>query len=185
MSKRTLLAGLLGGVAMFVWMSLAHMVLPLGRAGVSEIPNEQGLLDAMRSTLGTSSGFYFFPGMGADADMQHYEQKLAANPSGILVYHPPGGKALTAPQLIVEFLTELIEALLLAWMIAQTRLAGFAPRLGFALVAGVAASMVPNIPYWNWYGFPTSYTLAYMSIGIIGFFVAGAVLAKMIPAPAA
>jgi len=36
--KRVFLAGLLGGVAMFMWTSLAHVVLPIGETGVQEIP---------------------------------------------------------------------------------------------------------------------------------------------------
>jgi hypothetical protein len=34
MTKRILLAGLLGGLAMFIWQSVAHVVLPLGEAGI-------------------------------------------------------------------------------------------------------------------------------------------------------
>ena len=41
MGKRVVLAGLLGGVAMFMWMSLAHVVLPIGETGVQEIANER------------------------------------------------------------------------------------------------------------------------------------------------
>ena len=40
MTKRILLAGVLGGIAMFVWASLAHMVLPLGQTGIKEIPTK-------------------------------------------------------------------------------------------------------------------------------------------------
>jgi hypothetical protein len=40
MSTRVLLAGILGGIAMFVWTTIAHMVLPLGEAGFREIPDE-------------------------------------------------------------------------------------------------------------------------------------------------
>jgi len=92
MTKRVFLAGLLGGIAMFIWTSLAHMVLPLGDAGIKEIPNEQGVLSAMHSSLGEAPGLYFFPGtgLGPDATMQQkraamdqYGQKLAVNPSGI------------------------------------------------------------------------------------------------------
>jgi hypothetical protein len=36
---RILLAGIVGGIAMFVWTSIAHMALPLGEAGIAEIPN--------------------------------------------------------------------------------------------------------------------------------------------------
>jgi len=181
MTKRIVLAGVLGGVAMFVWSSLAHIVLPLGRAGISEIPNEGALLSAMHSALGESSGLYMFPGFGSNSDMRKYEQKLAANPSGLLVYHPPGMKAMTAGQLVTELLTEFGEALLLAWLMAQTRLASAPSRLGFAIAVGLVAAMATNIPYWNWYGFPSTYTLAYMSMQIVGFLVGGLVAARMLP----
>jgi len=180
MNKRVILAGVLGGLAMFLWSSIAHMVLPLGRAGISEIPNEQTLLGSMHSALGTSPGLYFFPGMGSDPDMQHYEQKLAASPSGILIYHPPGGKALTPGQLATEFLTELSEALLLAWLIAQTRFESFIAKASFSAVAGLLAVLPTNMSYWNWYGFPSSYTFVYMFVEFMGFIVAGLVASSLL-----
>ena len=186
MTKRILLAGILGGIAMFVWASLAHMVLPLGQTGIKEIPNEPSVLSAMRSGLGEKSGFYMFPGMelGANpsreqqhAAMEHYGEKLAANPSGLLIYHPPGAKALTTGQLITEFLTEVVEALIVVFLLAQTRLTSLGSRVGFVTLAGVLAAITTNIPYWNWYGFPGSYTAAYMTIEIVGYLAAGIVAA--------
>src|SRR5216684_2226253 len=117
MTKRALLAGLLGGIVMFVWSSLAHMVLPLGEAGVKEIPSEPAVLKVMQESIGRVSGFYIFPGMGLRPDstkeekhaaMQQYEQKLATNPSGILIYHPPGTGLMMPERLATEFVTELI-----------------------------------------------------------------------------
>jgi hypothetical protein len=187
--KRVLLAGILGGIAMFVWSSIAHVVLPLGRTGIKEIPNEQAVLSGMQAQLGTTSGLYAFPGMGLGPNptqqeqnyaTQQYEQKLAVNPSGILIYHPPGAKALTSGQLMTEFLTELAEALLLALLLAQTSLATFASRIGFVTIAALMAAITTNLPYWNWYGFPTSYTTAYMSIQFIGYMVAGLVVAAIL-----
>ena len=186
MTRRVFLAGLLGGIAMFAWTSLTHMVLPLGDAGVKEMPNEQGVLNAMHSTLGEASGFYFFPGtgLGPNATMQQkraamdqYGQKLAVNPSGILIYHPAGAKPMTTGQLATEFFTELIESLLVVILLAQTRLTSFASRLGFVIVAGMLATIATNVSYWNWYGFPATYTAAYMTTGIIGFICAGLVAA--------
>src|SRR6266849_3451056 len=42
--QRVILTGLLGGVGMFLWLSIAHMVLPLGQIGFKQIPNEQAVL---------------------------------------------------------------------------------------------------------------------------------------------
>jgi len=58
---RILLAGLLGGIAMFVWTSIAHMATPLAAIGFSKMNHEQGVLDAMKQGVGDHAGLYFFP----------------------------------------------------------------------------------------------------------------------------
>lgn len=189
MSKRVWLAGLVAGVGMFIWGSIAHVVLPLGTVGISEIPNEAPVLAAMQASMGTTSGLYFFPALGAppnatlaqqSAAMQQYDQKLATMPSGLLVYHPPGMKALTATQLVTEFLTELLESLIVVFLLAQTRLVSFAGKVAFVTVAGIMASLATNLPYWNWYGFPTNYTAVYMFTQVAGYFVVGVIAALML-----
>lgn len=186
MTKRILLAGLLGGAAMFVWSSIAHLVLPLGRAGIQEIPNEQSLLSAMQSSVATT-GLYMFPAMSPGASMDQYAQKLASGPSGLLVYHAPGAKALDPMQLLVEFLTELAEAFLLVFVLVKSRVETYAGRFGVIVLASLLAIIATNISYWNWYGFPSSYTAAYMFTQFAGLFLAGLIAAALlkIPAPAA
>ena len=92
---RILLAGVLGGIMMFVWTSIAHMALPLGEAGIAEIPNESAVLNAMQSNIGEKTGLYIFPGLGVGKNatreekneaMKQMQQRMAANPSGILMY---------------------------------------------------------------------------------------------------
>jgi hypothetical protein len=188
MTKRIVLAGFVGGIAMFIWMSLAHVVLPLGETGVQEMANEPAVLDAMHASLGEKSGLYIFPGVGLgpnassqqrNAAMQQYDQKLAANPSGLLVYHPPGETGMTARRLVTEFLSELLEAFLAVFLLAQTRLESFGGRFAFVTVAGVLASLGTNVSYWNWYGFPANYTAVYMLTQIVGFMCVGAVAGAM------
>jgi hypothetical protein len=188
-TRRILLAGLLGGLAVFVWTSVAHMALPLGEAGVREIPNDRELLDAMHAKLGDAGGLYLFPGFGLPADatraqknaaMSDYGQKLAANPSGLLVYHPPGAKELTAGQLITELATEIVQVLLIAWLMSKARIGSYVERVGFAVVCGLLLAIPTNMSYWNWYGFPISYTLAYMTTQIVGAALAGLVVAKLL-----
>ena len=188
MAKRILLAGVLGGLAMFIWASIAHMVVPLGSTGVREIPNEANVLGAMQSSLGQTSGLYIFPGLGAgpnpttaqrNAAMKDYGPKLAANPSGLLIYYPPGAKGITGGKLGLEFLTEVVETLLAVFLLAQTRLESYAGKVGFIVLVGIIAALATNIPYWNWYGFPGNYTAAYMTTQIVGYLSAGLVVAAV------
>jgi hypothetical protein len=186
---KVLLAGIFGGIVMFIWTSIAHMALPLGQAGVGEIPNESAVLSAMQSNIGDQTGLYIFPGPGLGKNatrqekeeaMKHMGEKIAMNPSGILMYHPPGRPLVLGKLLGVEFGTELLEAILVVFLLAQTRIASFAGRVGFVLVAGILAAIATNVSYWNWYGFPCVYTASYMFIQIVGFFLVGIVAAFML-----
>jgi hypothetical protein len=186
---KVLLAGIFGGIVMFIWTSIAHMALPLGEAGLSEIPNESAVLSAMQSNIGDQTGLYIFPGPGLGKNatrqekneaMKHMGEKIATNPSGILMYHPPGRPLVLGKLLGVEFGTELLEAILVVFLLAQTRIASFAGRVGFVLVAGILAAIATNVSYWNWYGFPCVYTASYMFIQIVGFFLVGIVAAFML-----
>jgi hypothetical protein len=87
--------------------------------------------------------------------------------------------------LVVEFLTELAEGLIAAWLLAQTALLGYAARVGFVTAVGLAAAITTNIPYLNWYSFPLDYTLSYGFIELVGYFVAGLVLAAILKPSAA
>jgi hypothetical protein len=192
---RILFAGIVGGIVMFIWTSIAHMALPLGEAGINEIPNESVVLSAMQSNIGDHTGLYIFPGLGVGKNatreqkneaMQQMQQRIAANPSGILMYHPPGRPFAFGKALIIEFSTEVLQAILVIWLLAQTRIGSFAGRVGFVLIAGILAAITTNVSYWNWYGFPGVYTASYMLIEIVGFVLvgvtAGLVLRKRGPA---
>ena len=188
-ATRIFLAGVLGAVAMFVWTFVAHELLPLGEAGISEIPNEAEVLAAMKSNIGKKPGLYFFPGLGLGPNATHAQQKdamktyatkLEKNPSGLFVYHPAGSRPFVMPKfLTIEFVTEFCEALLAVWLLAQTRIVSFGGRVGFVLAAGIMAAIATNVSYWNWYGFPTVYTVSYIYIEIVGFFLVGVVAALM------
>jgi hypothetical protein len=168
---------------MFVWMSVAHMALPFGSIGVSEITDsETAVLNSMHASLGDKPGLYMFPGFGLNTGehsmnrsdaMRNYDAKLVSNPSGLLIYHPPGAKSLTGGQLAAEFLVEMLEAMLAIWLLAQTRITSLGGRIGFVALTGLLASLPTNFSYWNWYGFPADYTAVYMAIQIVGFIVAG------------
>ena len=74
---RIVLAGVLGGIVMFVWTSIAHMALPLGEAGIGEIPNESVVLSAMQSSIGEKTGLYIFPGLGLGKNASREEKNEA------------------------------------------------------------------------------------------------------------
>ena len=189
MTKRIILAGVLGGIAMFIWSFIGHDLLPLGKAGVREIPNEPAFLEAMKNNL-SDRGLYMFPGLGLGPDatrqqkseaMKQAMEKATSGPSGMIMYHPTR-EFVFGKLLAIEFATELLESILVVFLLAQTSIGSFAGRVGFVFVAGILAAVATNVSYWNWYGFPGVYIAAYMLIQVVGFIcvgiVAGLVLGK-------
>ncbi len=188
MTTRAFVAAILGGITMFIWSFLAHDLLPLGETGMREFKDEAAMLDALKTNLGDARGLYHFPGHKAGPNATRQEksdamkramEKAASGPSGVLLYHPTRefsfGKLLG-----IEFATELLQAMLVVFLLTQTGIESFSGRIGFVFVAGILAAITTNIPYWNWYGFPSNYTAAYMSIEIIGFLCVGLVAALLL-----
>ena len=188
MTTRAFLAAILGGIAMFIWSFIAHDLLPLGEMGMREFKDEAAVLDALKTNLGDARGLYHFPGHRAGPNATRQEkseamkramEKAASGPSGLLIYHP--SREFTFGKLLgIEFATELLEAILVVFLLTQTRIESFAGRVGFVFLAGILAAITTNVPYWNWYGFPSRYTAAYMSIEIIGFLCVGLIAALVL-----
>jgi len=184
---KKLLAGVLGGLAFFFWSFIAHDVLPLGKAGIKEIPNEQTVLSSMKANM-PEDGLYLLPGLGLPENASRAQQsaamearmhKVETGPSGLLAYHAAlnfsFGRALG-----VELGTNILQVLLAVILLGQTSLVSFVARWRFITIAGVLAALSTNISYWNWYGFPGTYTLAYVCTVAMGFVFAGLVAAAIV-----
>lgn len=180
---RVILAGVAGGIAMFIWTSVAHVALPLGEIGFSQIPGEAAVLASMHHAIGESHGLYFFPwtDMSRSDAMAEAAAKEKVNPSGLLIYRPPGSNdGMTATMLAAEFAKEVAVSLIAAFLLARTALYTYAARVGFVAAIGLAATLTTNVSYWNWYGFPATYTLAAMITEFVGYVAAGLAIAVIL-----
>ena len=162
---------------MFVWNAIAHMALPLGEAGIRQIEHEDAMLAAMRADM-PEHGLYMFPNMPPGMTETQYGQKLASGPSGLMVYYPRREFSFGASMLI-EFLTELIEATVAAYLAWRIKAGSFGGRVAIYAVVGLAAIVSTNISYANWYGFPLTYTAGYMFTIWMGYVCAGLAGAAM------
>jgi len=188
MSTRIILAGIVGGIVMFIWNFVAHDLLPLGEMGVRLIPNEDAVTSVLQTNLGDTSGFYVFPSGGLtpgatreqkEAAMKKAEEQMAAGAGGVLIYRPK--RIFNFPKRLgIEFATEVIESLLAVFLLAQTGIRGFGGKVGFIFTAGILAAIVTNVPYANWYGFPKDFTLAQMVMTVVGYLLIGIVAALIL-----
>lgn len=189
MAKRILLTGIVGGLVLFFWGFMWHEVLGLGLMGIRDIPNEQAMLTAMKANM-PESGFYIFPAMNVPqggtsaqkkAAADAVEKKATTGPAGFMIYQSVG-KALSGGLLLTEFGTNVLQALIVAFLLAQTGLKRYSSRLGFATAMGLLAAITTNVSYWNWYGFGGVYTIGYISYVFLGYLFLGIVAAAIVKA---
>src|SRR5260370_22668060 len=168
--SKILLAGVLGGLALFAWESVAHMALPLGEAGIRGLgEHEAPVLAAFRDHV-KEPGFYYFPapedkrGMTADQkgkDMQVGVQRAASEPEGILIVYPQGRVVTLGTRLPIQLAADVVVMLIAAFLLSKaTMLKGYGSRVGFVTLMGLIPTLQPDMPPWTWHGFPGTYFAA-------------------------
>lgn len=194
MLKRILLGALVGGIVVFIVGSLCHTVLGLGEVGVKAIPQEDAVLAGMRAAI-HDSGFYIFPAPNmtpgrtkeqTQSDMAAYMAKYRQGPSGILVYSTGSGVALNYMKLLGgEVAIDVVGAFFLACILAMGAggKSSYWKRVFAVTLAGLFAGLFLGLEYWNWYNFPTNYTVAYIAVAVIDWFFAGLAMAAIVKQP--
>jgi hypothetical protein len=180
---RILIAGVLGGVIMFCWGAVSHVILPIGEMSLRETPNDPALMTAMKENFKEHAA-YMLPPMNlkdeSEAGYTAMGDAYRVGPRGMVFYDPTGGEMMGPGQLGTEFASNVLAALLGAIVLSCAR-AGFVCRVLLATLIGVAAWVSIDVSYWNWYRFPTGFALGSLIDQAAGWFLAGLGMAAVLP----
>lgn len=180
----SLIAMLVGTATMFVWGGLSHMVLMKG-AGFSRVSNEEQLVTSLRASL-PGDGLYFLPsidlgGKPSAKEQASWEARFRAGPTGMIIYHASGDTPVSAKKISVQLLSDLLAAGIVTYVLSLT-ITSYWRRVGLASLLGAFGLFAISTIYWNWYRFPNAFFLAQGVDMIVGWSLAGAVIAKLMPA---
>jgi hypothetical protein len=189
MIKRVIIGGLLGGLAMFIWGSVSHMVLGLSETAVKDLPNEGPITAALQAGI-KEPGFYFFPAMELagkttkeekEAAQKRWNEKYAAGPRGIVIFHPTGQQFNFGKRLALTLGAQFAIGVILALVLAQTvALRSYIGRLALVVLLGLLPFLMISFPYWNWYAFPRNFTIVELADRLLTIFCGGLVLAAVV-----
>lgn len=186
MVKQILLGTIVGAVTIFLVSSVWHLVLPFAETGFHVLPHEEVMTAAMRLGI-HEPGIYMFPGMDVSkrndpAESQRYAEAFRRGPTGLIIFQP-GGTDFSFPRLLAnQFCFQLLAAFVLSCLLALSAAAlkSYLQRVLFVALVAVFGSLLIDLPYWNWYGFPGSYTAAHFAEFLITWGIAGFAFAALI-----
>ena len=182
---RIVIAGILGGLVMFLWGFVSHMATPLGSMGMHTLPvaQQDAVIATSKLAFGNTPGVYMVPGLedmndyGDEAKMKAFGERTKGAPYAFVVYRPDGNTAGAemGPNLGKELATNVVSAIVAAAI--AIGLVGFGSRVIAIGMMGLFAWLAISVPYWNWYRFPTDFTIANLVIQVVGWTLAGMAIA--------
>lgn len=184
--KRILLAGIAGGLVVFVWGFLSWTVFRFSDDYTLQFADEDAVATALAEQAeGPEPGFYVIPGMfGPDGEMlseEDWHARAADMPYATVILHPEGMKANPAVMLPRGLLIQVLAALLVACMVAATGpAASFACRAKIGVKMGLFAGLVGPLVNWNFMFAPTGWTMILVFDVVVGWTLAGLVIAALL-----
>jgi len=167
---------LLSAVIVFVASSIIHMVLPIHKSDYRKLPDEDKVLDALRSVGVTPGPTYILPYCD-HKNMKSPEvvEKFKRGPVGLLTIRPSGPPAM-GKSLVQWFLYCIIVGIFTACVVASTQMPGTEYRrifhlAGIVAFAGYSLALIQNA---IWKGETWGVTFKHVLDGLIyGLLTAG------------
>lgn len=185
---RTVVAGVVAGIVLFLWGFVAHMLLPIGGTGlqVPAQPAQQAALASLRDNLG-KEGWYMLPMMPEEkwedeAAMEAFGKAAATQPYAWVVYQPTGSDmhSTMGPMLGKQFASVMLCGLIAAFIAASVP-GSRGKRIVVVASLGLFAWLAVSVPLWNWYRFPADFTAAALAEHLIGWVLGGIAIAFVLP----
>lgn len=180
---RLLVAAIVGGIVLFVWQAVVHMALPISQMGMKTASGQETAIAALQASATQGGGIYMLPGMSPEqwADEKAktaFQEQHKSSPYAFVVYRPEGNPGLVdmVPNLTKQFVSDVIAAFLVAWVLALGAF-GFGKRVLIAGTMGLFAWLAISVPYWNWYLFPADFTVGALVEHVLGWLLGGVAIA--------
>lgn len=191
MLKSLVLGTLLGGLVAFVWSTVSWEVLGWHEKTMVKFQNDEEV-SAVIASHAPVDGTYILPGAPSTEGMSAEQKKtvqaalIARMQKGPIMVAAVrrGGFGSFAKGLIIQVLSLLAAAFLLTWLVLQTSGLSYGRKVLFLAVVGLAASVIVDLPNWNWWGFSGAFTAVNLADSTLTWLVAGLAIAKVAKTPA-
>lgn len=174
---------LVSGVFVFIASSIIHLVLTYHSTDFKKAPNEDAVMDALRS-LNLAPGEYLVPYAGGAKEMKspEFQEKLKKGPRAMVVMFE--GQVNMVRNLALWFIFSLVVGVFAAY-VAGRALGPGAPYLSVFRFAGVTAFACYTVASWQdsiWFGRSWGRTIRHAVDGLVYALLTGGTFGWLWPA---
>jgi hypothetical protein len=184
MSKSLLKSGLIGGLVVFIWGLISWMILPWHQQCFHSFKHEERVASAIKDNA-PMKGIYIIPYTfshdenSSSKEMDRSMEKMEKGPFVFAAVVPEGLGLQGVKPLIFSFFFQVIGALILSWMFLQAKGLTLKKKVWMGCLFGIGVGVLGVFPAWNWVGFSLGYVMMHMVDLVIGWSLAGYVLARV------
>jgi hypothetical protein len=171
--KSLVLGTLLGGLTALVWSNISWELIGWHEKSLLTFHKDEEVA-AVISSHTVEDGTYLMPfGMSKEA-----QDRMRTGPI-VLAAVRRGGMGSVGRLFGVQTAILFAAAFLLTWLLLHTSGLSYPRRVIFLAVVGLAASVIVDLPNWNWWGFSSSFTAVDVADNVLTCLFAGLVIAKV------
>ena len=185
--KQMVLGGVLGGIVVFVWGMVSWMFLPFHHQSFQKFQNETMVQEVLVANA-PKAGVYVLPNLPEKEKnfssstfsflMKKTHEKMEKGPSALVSMRPKGCGPMGI-SMLRGLGIQILGAFFVTWLLLQTNIKNYFSKVIFVTIFALAAGIVCHLPQWNWWGFSTPFTLLEIADLLIGWTLAGFVIAKV------
>jgi hypothetical protein len=179
MGKALIKGALWGGIVVFIWGFISWGLIPWHAMAFKKFHN-QGAISLLIRESAPSSGIYLLPDPMAAKNAKEKAEIRQDMKKGPFIFASVRleGCSMSVLKFVGSLIMDLVVAFFITWLLLHTKGMNYGKKVGFVTMVGLIAAILGHFPAWNWWGFPGSFVLVGMVDVVIGWFLAGLVMAR-------
>jgi hypothetical protein len=178
--KRLAIASIVGSIILYIYLALAHVLLPIHNTDFSYTPAQDTILRVLKSA-NLKDEFYLLPAVppGTSREEQMKAMEAASMQPGALINYYPVFGGESGATFIMSFIYNFIAVLVLciALATASDKLTTFGQRLWFIMLFVLFVIFSQIMLEYNWVRIPMHYLKGQIIDLVIGYLLVGVWLA--------
>ena len=187
---KVLIAAILGGIIFFAWNSVSWMVLPWHQQTINHFDNDQAVMEALSANANAEKGggIYLLPKMEHKAKNSNSDEmpaesadsQVSQEPFAFISYKPQGSGRSMEDSMKFALINSILVSILIVILLSGTSDLGYMARVFYVVMISFVGALLGHVPNWIWWGFDGGYTLVMVADTLIGWFLAGLIIAAFI-----